>query len=346
MATGRDIIAAFAVGTPWGTAISVNTAGKGVYLLSEGIPLNAPEHLRNEELGHFFIENVDKGNLDFAGDMAAFLRYQGLDSLIAVAMGTAGSPFQQAGTTAWKHTLKLKDSLAGLFGTLAIDKGVSVWEYPSVKVHGFVITAEAGQPAQITFNMIADDLLRSGDESPTNTTLASVTYPSTALRLLFDKATFRINAQAGAGLASPTDDVNISRFTLTYNRPLSGLHILGQNTITEPTADGIPEVTLEVGIDEYTADAFLNDLRQATAKKADIYFDSGILAGTAINYDFRINLPHLVPREGSAAVGGPGKIPESITFEAIKAASNPTGMTDRGPLYIEVINQLTTDPLL
>ena len=345
MSTGRDIIAAFGKGAVWGTAVSVDAAGKGAYILSEGLPAKFGEHLRNEELAHAFIENIDKGNVDIAGDVAAFLRYQGLDTLIAIAMGTAGAPVQQGATTAYKHTWKLINSLAGLFGTLAIDKSVSVWEYPSVKVHGFSISCEAGQPAQITFNMIADDLLRSGDESPTNSSLSSVTYASTALRLLFDKLTFRINAQGGAGLASPTDDVSISRFTLTYNRPLSGLHVLGQNTITEPTADGIPEVTLEVGIDEYTADAFLNDIRQATEKKADIYFDSGIEADTAFNYDFRISFPRLIPREGDAAIGGPGKIPESVTFEAIKAASNPTGMDDTGPFYLDVINQLATDAL-
>jgi len=345
MTTGRDIIAAFAQGTTWGTAVSANAAGKGIYILSEGLPLKSGEHLRNEELAHYFMENVDLGNVDFAGDISAFLRYQGLDTLIAIAMGTAGSPIQQGGTLAWKHIWKLSNTLTGLFGTLAIDKGVSIWEYPSVKTHGFVITCEAGQPAQITFNMIADDLVRSNDGSPVNTSLASVTYATNALRLLFDKATFRINAQSGGALGVG-DVVNISRFTLTYNRPKSGLHVLGQTTVLEPTGDAVPDVRLEVGVDEYTTDAFLNDLRLGTAKKADIYFDSGIEAGTAYDYDFRISLPHLIPVEGSAPLSSAGKIVESVTFEAIKAASNPTGMTDRGPFYIEVINKLATNPLL
>lgn len=344
MATGRDITAAFGKGATWGTAVSVDAAGKGAYILSEGLPAKFGEHLRNEELAHAFIENIDKGNVDIAGDVAAFLRYEGLDTLIAIAMGAAGAPTQQGATTAYKHTWKLADTLAGLFGTLAIDKSVSIWEYPSVKVHGFTISAEAGQPAQITFNMIADDLIRSGDGSPTNTTLSSVTYASTALRLLFDKLTFRINAQGGAALAGG-DAVSISRFTLTFIRPVSGLHVSAQDTISEPTAEGIPEVTLKLGFDEYTSDARLTDLRQATEKKADLVFDSGIEAGTGYNYSLSLFLPRLVPRDGGAEVSGPGKIAETAIFEVIKAASNPTGMTDTGPFYLEVINQLTTDAL-
>src|SRR3989304_3687649 len=95
MASGRDIKAAFKKGSLWHTAV-VAGQGDGILILSESIPAKVPSYLRNEEAGLAFVQNYDQGKVEIAGTCEAWLRYLGLDVLLAMAMGTAGTPTQPA----------------------------------------------------------------------------------------------------------------------------------------------------------------------------------------------------------------------------------------------------------
>ena len=95
---------------------------------------------------------------------------------MALALGTAGTPTLLSGT-AYYNTYSPADSISGTFATLAMVKKATtktVWEIPTAVIHGFTVSAEVGDLAQITFNEMGNKI---ENESPTNTNLDSVTYP-------------------------------------------------------------------------------------------------------------------------------------------------------------------------
>lgn len=349
MATGRDIKAAFKKGAAWHTAV-VAGVGDGLFILSEAVPAKLPQFFRNDEAGRPFPLNYDQGNVDIAGTFEAWLRYLGLDVVIALTMGSAGSPIQPdpgVHPTVYQNSYKLADTLSGLFGTLVIDKKVSIWEYPSVKLHGFELTGEAGQPLRIRLDAVADNLLRSGNETTTNTagTMNSVTFPTTGLRVMFSQGRFRINDQNSPALVD-SDKIYPSSFSLRYRRPVAGDHVADLTRfITEPVEDGLPEISLEVRFDEYSGDARLNDIVNDVAKKADILFQGAAISGSYL-YQFKLSFPHLVASDARAAVTGPGKILHVVTYQALATETAPSGMAGiLKPFQVDVQNTRSTDPL-
>ncbi|MEE8109980.1 MAG: hypothetical protein V3T44_03030 [bacterium] len=327
MSTGREIVAAVAKGTTWGTPLAAG-ALDGLLITGEGMGAGAPEDLVSEEAGVGWQQTSEAGDINIEGALSGFLRYESaLWRLIALGLGTDASAVID--TSAYTHTMDFLDTLSALFGTLAIDKGPEVWEFPSAKVIGFSISGEAGQPVNFGITARCDALNRNtSGGTNNNTTMASVTYRSKALRVLFQHLTFRINAQSAGALASPTDDLQISSFNLSVTRPQSADHVSGQQGIIEPVEDGLPVVTLEFAIPEYAGATHLDRMVAHTALKADLTFDSGVLAGAATqNYDAVISIPQLILTADEAAVAAAAKIPESISGRCEEAQTAPSGMT-------------------
>jgi len=347
MATGREVVVGVAKGATWGTAV-LAAALDGVLITADGMGVGAPEDLVAEEAGIAFQQTSEAGMVDIEGTLDMFLRYESaLNRLIALAMGTAGVP-ATVDVSARLHTFQLNDSLDGIFGTLAIDKGPEVFEFASAKLLGFTITGEAGQPVTITFNKRADSLARNTSSGTNNnTTMGSVTYRSKVFRTLMQHLTFRVNSQSAGALASPADDLKISRFTLQLDRPHSTDHVSGQTGIIEPTEDGgLPVVTFGFDVPEYLGAVQLDRITGHTALKADLTFDSGVLIGSATqNADVVINIPQLILTAGEAPVNSANKITHAMNGRCEQAQTAPTGMTVTKPFEYLVHNILATDEL-
>ncbi len=314
-------------------------------LQSEGLGGGAGEDLIAEEAGVPFVQTSDRGNVDIEGTVTAFYRYSGaLNRLLAMAIGQ-DTAAQIAATTAYTHTMIPQATLDAIFGTLAIDKNVSVWEWPGVKVKGFTISGEAGQPINIEFEIIANTLNRNTSGGVNNnTTITNVTYRSKALRALFNHLTLRMHNQSDAALGAG-DKLNITSFSLEFTRPMSAAHISSQREVIEPTGDGLPEITLEIELPEYTADTHLSDLDAETLKKIDLDLDSGVDAGSSNNYRLLIDIPQAKIIDAEAAVDGAGKIVHPLTLRLEEAQTAPSGMTATRPLQIVATNQHTTSEL-
>lgn len=345
MAQGREIVAAIKKASTWGTAVAAG-AGDGILIRSEGLGVGAPEDQPSDEAGIAFQELSEQGNVDVAGPLSAFLRYEGLDVLLALAMGVAGAPAQQGTTAAYTNTYALKDKLEGLFATFAVKKTVSVWEWPGLKLSGFTIRGEAGRPLEIEFQAIADKLNRNTSGGTNNTTtIANVTYPDKLNRVHMNQLVARINDQGGAALASPGDDIQIASFALAYSRPMSSDHVGGQPEALEPyEGEGLPVVTLDLAFPQYTDDTYLDDLGAETLKKIDLTFTGATIEG-AEKYKFQANIPQAKIVNGEAAVSGSGKIVHPLNLRLEKAQAAPSGMTVVNPFEIFVENKRTTDPL-
>jgi hypothetical protein len=339
-AEGREILAAFKKASAWGTAASVG-ALNGILLLTDSTKKTQPP-LPDESAGQAFTLTADRGNIAVTGAPTAYLRYDGLMEILALLFGTAGTPAQQGGTAAYKHILQLATDTDGKFGTYAVSKVTEIQEAPSIKILGITLSGEMGKEILAAIDWVADDLVI---PATVNTSLASVTYRDRGNRVLFSQAVFRLNAQSGAALASPTDVIKPASFELKIARPMAGEYLAGNaNKIDSPTGTGFPSITLSLRFPIYSASTWTAALAGDIRKKLDLTFTGALISGIyyrALTFIF----PHLQLDDTDTAFSGPGKIPNPVSFIAHAASSAPTGMSYTLPVTLEAINTQTTDPL-
>ena len=343
--TGRELIIGLKKAATWGTAVACG-ASDGVLILSESIK-QAIEELPDDSLGAYFHHQTDKGKRNVSGNLEAYMRYEGIDLALALIMGTAGAPSQQGLTAAYTNSYVMANEIYGLFATLAmLKKSNVVHEYPSIKLHGFTLSGEMYAPMKLTLNALPDKLVT---DSVTNTsaTMANVTYPDKSNRIIMNSdTTFKINDKSGAAVGDG-DKVYPASFELNFNRPLEGDIVVGADGIDEPIGTGFPEATLKFSFPKYNDEnhAFFADWEAFTEKKMEIYL-KGILIEATYYYDFKIIMPNLKVTDVDTPAGGPGKIPNSITFRLLGTDTAPTGMTGiTKPFQIDITNKRTTDPL-
>lgn len=345
MKTGRDFIAAAVLGATWGTAVAAG-AGNGVLLTEENLT-HVPELLPDDSAGQAFIHDEDQGLLTVGGTIGGYMRYIGLEFLLAAIMGTAGSPSQQAATAAYEHVLAIADDLIGIFGSLAFSKGYSVFEYPSVKFHALEIRGEAGQPLRFTITGIADDRnINTSSGTNNNTTIATVTVPESDNRILFRQGVWRINAQDGAAI-DDDDKIYPSAFTLTLTRQMERVFDAeGLQSTGEPGETAFPEAMLRLEFPKYAADTYLSLLAAKTNQKADIVFTGALIEDTYYR-GLTLEFPNLVPRAmDEPGVSGASRLTQAIEFNCRGASSAPTGMSGITlPFQATLMSTLASDPL-
>lgn len=343
MSSGREITAAFKKAATWGTAVACG-AGDGLLINRESIRRRV-DHLPDDSAGIDFVHTADTGAVSVEGSLDAYLRYDGLDVMLALCLGQAGTPANPS-TGVYTNSYLPTADVEGKFGALALHKGQSVHETPSAKVAGFTISGEAGRPVSVSFDLIGDRLnVNTTTGTNTNTTIQSVTITETRNRVLFRQAAFWLNDQDGDALSS-NDAVYPSSFSLSFKRSLSGQYTAdGDDYIDDPTEDGFAEISLSLEFPEYTSDTFLTDLGADTHKKMKLAFAGATIADTYAR-QFDVLFPHLKITNAEAAVSGPGKIAHPVEFAVLAATSAPTGMTGlTAPFRIDVQNTRATDPL-
>ena len=346
---GVEIKAALKKAATWGTAVACG-AGDGILIQPSSIKKSAGIVV-DDSLGTFFPKDGLLGEIKVEGDLPLYMRYDGLDVVLAQIMGTSGAPVQQGATTAYGYTYRPATNTDGKFVTLAKYMKNYVEEHPSVKIVGFTLKGEFGKPLALTLKCISVNKVV---DSPTNTTSTfnNVTYIETANRVKFSEGVFRMNAQSGAALAMG-DKIYPSSFELSFQRRLTGeytgqyRYASGSNTqdlIDEPQNDGLPNITLKLQFPRLTGTTNLAILNGDTRQKMDITFTGGLIASTYYR-TFTLQFPHLqLVTDDPADVAG--IIKEPLEFKVYGCAVAPTGMTGiTDPLWISGVNQRSTDPL-
>lgn len=343
--TGREFICGLKKGSAWHTPVACG-AGDGLLILSDGIKVGVAAEL-DDSAGQPWVTEADAGEESVAGSLEAYMRYEGFDLAIALVMGVAGVPSQLGGTAAYENTYNLSSNIKGIFATLAEKKlANTVWEFPSIKLHGFKLSGEMNKPIKLSLNGICDKLDRA---STTNdaTSIAAVTVPDSKNRILMNKNTvFRMNDQDDIALAGG-DEVYPSSFEFSFDRPMDSEAVAGQDGVDEPDDNGFPTCSLSLKFPRYDSanNTFFDDWDAFKSKKMDITF-TGKLVDTGYNYTFRILLSNLKVDNPEAPLSGPVKIPMSMNMISIGAATAPAGMAGlTTPMRIEIINKRTTDPL-
>lgn len=344
---GRDLKLALKKATAWNTAVACGV-GSGMLFLPSSFKRDADIDV-DDSLGTFFSQGGTPGAIKMEGDLPAYLRYDGMDVLLAMFMGIAGAPTQQAATTAYKNVYKFKTDLDGLFVTIAKMMKNYVQEVPTAKIVGLTIKGERGKALQVVAKVIGTNVVT---DSTTNTvaTYASVTIGEVQNRVNFAQGVFRMNNQSGAALGVG-DKIYPTSFELSAQRKASGAYTgqyvtsgaNPQDLIDEPVNDGPPEVTLKLTFARHTAPTYMQDLAADVRKKMDIVFTGGLIASTYYR-TFQLEFPHLQLKNVDP-VDEQGQIKEPLEFVVHAASAAPTGMTLTDPFWITVINQRATDPL-
>jgi hypothetical protein len=342
--TGRQFKIALKKAAAWHTPVACGV-GDGILIRSDGIKVAKGQEL-DDSAGQPWITDIDNGVNTSAGTIDAYMRYDGMDLLLAMVMGISAAPAQIDATAAYTNTYGLATDLTGLFVTMAEQKLTDkVWEFPSVKAHGFKLSGEMNKPCILVVDMIADKMVR---DSLVNTvaTMADVTALKEN-RILMDKNTvFRINDRDGIALAAG-DIVNPASFELTVSRPMDSESVAGQDGVAEPDDNGFPTISLMLKFPRYNAqnDAFFDDWEALTPKKMDITFTGKLIEGGNY-YTFQLLFSHGRVSDPEAPVAGAGKIPFSMKLDCIGATVAPLGMIDlTAPMQIKVTNTRDTNPL-
>ena len=330
-------------GTTWGTAVAVGALNGILMSGDSGLTLKQPyqEYQPNNQvmgqdgiLGLVdAIEITPPTNLQY--EMGAF------GTLLAMLFGTAGAPSKVGPTLAYKHTFQWADS-SDYFATYVEGRPGKAWECASavpyklqVKVSGSYIEARL----TLRGNNVVDT-----SATNTDTQLAAITYASKGNFVNFIHGQFLLNAQSGAGLASPTDAIDISDFELNLERSVDAIHILGGNNIAQPKEGAFPKASLKITLPRATSAnmAYLADFLALTSKKASLTF-----VGANIETSYYYTVAFLMPR---LVFAGPPEaklediIKNGLTFNLQEASANPTGMSHVRP-YMEITNLLATDYL-
>jgi hypothetical protein len=323
--TGREAIGAYKRGYVWGTAKECG-ANDGILYTNESFSMSI-EQMQDNSNGLAYIQSADQGKINVTGDLTGFMRYEGWGDIIAAVMGATA--VTDNSDTSYQHAFTLDTTNDGKFGTLIFQKKSDlIFEYPSVKFHGLKFAGEMNAPVMITISGIANKE-EYASAINTTTTIASVTYRDNGNRVIVNaSAYFRINDQSSGALSS-SDNVYPASFEFNFNRPVAGEFLADQSIyINEPTCTGFPECTLTLTFPRYNdaCATFFEDFNADTAKKIEIYFKGALIAGTHY-FDMKIQIPNAKIVDPKSNVGGPDKIPHSLTFIGLGVASAPTGMS-------------------
>jgi hypothetical protein len=351
-AKGFRTLGAYKRATAWNTPVLLG-AGNGFEYLSESLAPDA-QFIPDEQVSGSATRLFgDKGNEFHSGDVMADMRYQGLDTIIALAMGTAGAPTQVGVDDAYKHVFKVANDKEGLFATFAFDKKVAVWEYPTAKVGGFTLQASNGQRVKLTAPLIPGSLnLNVGSGTNTLATMGSVTLPTMRDFLLFSQTQIRINAAADGAL-DDDDLVYASEFSLTLNNnyPTDDVTTRLGNRVDEPVQDGFSDFTGVLNFSKYNNEAQGNSalfdaLMAKTRMKATVTF-TGPIADGATPYSLKLWLNDLQFSSGEANVGGPQRVPLNLNFQCARRTAIPAGWTSGylDPVVIDLVNRNSANAL-
>jgi len=332
---------AFKKASTWGTEVDVDAAGTGILPLNPGAIKHGIVAIE-DKAASAFEHDLDQGDFEAVDFGLEFdLRYEGLGTLIAIIMGTAGAPSQQEATDAYLHTLQLANSIAGLFGTYATEKKDKIHVVPSVKPYKITLAPDSGK-VKATINCLGNKVI---DDSSVITGMTSVTVPDLHNRTLARHGVFRMNAQDGAALGSG-DKIKIKDFTIEIERRSMSQHYESENrSIIEPLEEDKPlvKVTLNFNRMDDTNKAYFSDWNSENEKKMDIVFTGAVIEG-AYSYYHKLQFPRLKIED----VDYPDDniIPASMVLRGLLADAAPTGMDGiTKPLQWDIMNKKTTDML-
>ena len=342
MGHGKEFKAAIVSASSWATAVTCG-AGHGIPLKTSDFGGGAESVPNETATGYLWGDPNRMGNKRFAFPITVEGKYRGLEALVALALGsTGGTPTTIEAGVFQQDAVVTSGSMP--FGTYVEDKSAALWELDNFKVSSMTLRGERGGPLEVTAQLIGRDVAY-GTGVNDSSTFASVTIPSGNLAF-FTQGRFRMNAQGGATLAT---NIAIDSFEITIDNASDQESFRADGTnslvIAEPDREGTPSVRGSFSLAEYSANTYRAMRDAGTAQKMEILFTGSTLIGATKYPEIRIQCPYIQLPEDDPTMSGPGRVPESITFDAFPVSSAPTGMTITEAIQIRLQSTLSTDPL-
>lgn len=337
--TGSSSNIVVAKGSTYGTAVS---GGAGSKILVESL-----NHGRNADQltsapigsGLDMLDDSELGTIKPSVNIQAVDKFDGSGNLLQ-ALFFQGASVTAGASSTYTHSFVYNATRNGYFGTVAFDAAVgSVFEYASCTPTKVGFTVEPDNYTKLSVDLIAD---KQTIASTTNTpaSLAAATASTTKKVVARSSDKFRINAQAGGALADG-DVVAIKSAEITYSYSAEAANEIRNATgLGQPVATGNPPFTAEIKVVlRNNSDLTWFTAAQAgTEYKADLTITSSYYAGGAVNYKKIFNFPRLkLMSDPDWNLSQAGDNPVTLTFSALVASANPTGMINTYP-YILVTN--------
>jgi hypothetical protein len=330
---GVNLLVGVAKAATWGTSVAVG-ASKGFRVLSftwEDVVVALRDESYNADASRRQSALVSRRRINFT--FRVDLKYEGLDTLLALFFGTAGVP---SGVGPYTHRFYRKNDMTGLFFTLAWYDGVVTHEVDSAKFTGLTLEGTAGGVVTAEFRGMGRRRQENTANNPSG--LAALTEPTNIDRVQFLQSIVSYQTAAQNGTLV---DLELSRWTVAMereyeddDRAYTSLHA---PFMREPMG-GRFDLTGEVQV-PYEATARMADVLAGTTRElkfahvldanrhADVWIPSVTWEGfTANPSDYR-GIPHVVRYRGGD-----------------KAVTTPTGFQQPVP-YIELVNSNAADPL-
>jgi hypothetical protein len=336
--TAGSLIVAYDEGaSTWGTAGTVGANDQ--ILTSDFGPLIDPaEMVPNISSGYEWNEYIQRCRRTVTPELTIPLRWSGrLWSFVAQCLGL---DTKTGSEDPYTHTMTLLNAIdaSDLFGTLAAQLGPSggelIFEWPAVKPTGFTIEGPDGNGYMaLSVRTIADKCLLGGDATNDSSAFDNVTHlqMGSALPVIvpFGLLRFRINTRSGDALDSG-DEVKVRRFSWKFDRNMSQEwvsrgSVANQWATDEPIEDTKEDSglhTLEIEIGDIPSLTWLETYQDQTEQKVEAYW------ALDADHDIKIEWPCLKLMVPDLRATGKNRIPETLTFSAMKAQSAPTGMPD------------------
>ena len=339
--------AAFEQGSTWSTPVAVG-ASDGLWITSESVQ-GGQLPLERDTVGVPWGDIFDRGAQQHAGTVSGQV-WHGANwgRFVSFIFGTSGAPTQTPPTTGttYLHNCDLATSLTKFFTLVLARRATSgdalLWhEYDSCMISRLNISGTGNGRVTWSATVVANTLDKA---SATNTTTQTdaVTVPTAQSACRFTQGLFRINAQAGGALASPTDDIAISSFELDISRSLSQDFLAdGTGELAKPAEQDVCAAMLTVSLRSYDADTWKAAYIAGTEYKADLKFLSGVTPTDGAEMYVQCQFPRMVvAEEPQANIAGRGRIGHTVRFKLLTASAAPTGMSGvTAPVRLNVLDE-------
>jgi hypothetical protein len=341
--TGRSTAAAWARSSTWSVAASVTR--QILLTTSEGIE-DMPTLVTDDAFNQTFVGTGEVGDRNPpTPDVQAQLRYEQIDSLLAMACGSVAAPVvvSSAGANslvAYKHVITLAPELTH-FLTLAIDLNRYVSELRTARLRGISLKVGDGGRISVSFPSVADRVVYDSTVN-TSSTVWGAAQAIIGHRVMRKDGVFRMNLASAGSLGASDVISQLKEFTFDYQRPLAqDDHVVGLDTIIEPDDDGFLDASLGLTFPRMTT-LSANSMAQAFAGgailKGDLTF-TGAYVNSTTRRSIAFEFPAGQVSDFKASVTGASEIRPTAKLSLYQASEAPTGMSGlTAPFRITIIN--------
>lgn len=337
-------------GQTWRNEILVG-ANDGLEMKTEGITFDVQLIDSDGATGVRSRVSGDRGNEFHSGDIAMDFKYRGLEVLLGLAFGQVADPVAQSGEAAYLHSFSPAASLTGLMGTLVLDKQVSVWEYPSVKIGQITLSGAAGQITEITATIVASGLNRNRTLGTNNdATMASITVPTERQFALFEDLVMSLHAPGAASVLG-SDLIYPSAFEITLNNNMATDQVTTRykREIDEATEDGFFDVSGSLTFPVYETERIVDVAQNKDPLSMQWTFTGNTLITASVFPSMHLYFPEVKFGSASPNMGGPGRIGYTAEFSAARALADPTAFPSgygASAVVLDLVSGLETNPLV